>query len=101
MSDSLFKVTHWLAQLGNQIGMDMTDVITIFQHHKITLDNMRYLKESDLETLGIKEWGLRVHLMEAIQRHLSQVRLLSGLAQACEGPISLLLFLRLIIGQCC
>lgn len=49
----------------------MSELISIFQHHKINIDNIRNLKEQHLEEFGIKEVGLRMTLLDAIQKYFS------------------------------
>jgi len=59
-------VTHWLQNNGFD-----SDLINIFQQNKITVENLKYLKESDLISFGIKEWGTRISILEAINKYYS------------------------------
>lgn len=51
----------------------MSELISIFQQHKINIDNIRNLKEQHLEEFGIKEVGLRMTLLDAIQKYFSSI----------------------------
>lgn len=51
----------------------MSELISIFQQHKINIDNIRNLKEQHLEEFGIKEVGLRMTLLDAIQKYFNSM----------------------------
>ena len=48
-------------------GLDSPDLVSILVAQRITFDNMKYLKDTDLIQMGIREWGSRIALLEAIQ----------------------------------
>jgi len=38
--------------------------------HRVTIDLLQYLKETDLAAMGIHDWGTRIALLEAIQSRM-------------------------------
>jgi len=61
------QILHWL-QANN---LDSPEVTSIFLQHKITLDNMKYLKDGDLIAFGIKDWGTRIAMLEAVNKYFA------------------------------
>jgi len=61
------QILHWL-QANN---LDSPEVTSIFLQHKITLDNMKYLKDVDLIAFGIKDWGTRIAMLEAVNKYFA------------------------------
>jgi arsenate reductase-like glutaredoxin family protein len=69
LNPSQFQCLHWL-QANN---IESPEIITIFLQHKITLDSMKYLKDTDLIALGVKDWGTRMVILEAINKYFAYV----------------------------
>jgi hypothetical protein len=73
MNPHNIQMLQFLQHLGTNYGWDMSELISIFQQHKINIDNIRNLKEQHLEEFGIKEVGLRMTLLDAIQKYFSSI----------------------------
>jgi hypothetical protein len=58
-----------VVQFLQQNNLDDIDIITIFQKQKVTLDNMKYIKDTDLQNFGITMWETRMAILEAIQKY--------------------------------
>eukprot|EP01125_Pyxidicula_operculata_P013711 TRINITY_DN4553_c0_g1_i3.p1 TRINITY_DN4553_c0_g1~~TRINITY_DN4553_c0_g1_i3.p1 ORF type:complete len:310 (-),score=47.70 TRINITY_DN4553_c0_g1_i3:43-972(-) len=56
---------QWL----HSVNLDVPEIISCFQQNQITLDNMKYLKDADLLSIGIKDWGTRISILEAINKY--------------------------------
>jgi len=59
-------------------NLDNVDVINVFQVNKITLENMKYLKDSDLANYGIREWGTRMNIIESINKYYANLNSIIG-----------------------
>jgi len=72
-SDSVLKMLNpqilttlqWL-QSNN---LDTPEILNLFQQHRMTLDNMKFLSDTDLIALGIQDWGTRIAIIEAINKY--------------------------------
>jgi len=60
-------MTHWLQ--GH--NLDTPEVINLFQQNRITLDNMKFLKDQDLLSMNLRDWGTRVNILEAINKYFN------------------------------
>eukprot|EP01126_Amoeba_proteus_P043028 TRINITY_DN4696_c0_g1_i4.p1 TRINITY_DN4696_c0_g1~~TRINITY_DN4696_c0_g1_i4.p1 ORF type:complete len:104 (+),score=12.52 TRINITY_DN4696_c0_g1_i4:373-684(+) len=59
------QVLQWL-QANNLSNQEIVDV---FYREKITMDNMKYLKDLDLQRFGISQWETRVAILNATQKY--------------------------------
>eukprot|EP01124_Arcella_intermedia_P018123 TRINITY_DN25093_c0_g1_i1.p1 TRINITY_DN25093_c0_g1~~TRINITY_DN25093_c0_g1_i1.p1 ORF type:complete len:234 (+),score=65.04 TRINITY_DN25093_c0_g1_i1:32-733(+) len=58
-----------VSQFLQQNNIDNVEILNIFQKQKVTLDNMKYLKDTDLQTFGITHWETRMAILDAIQKY--------------------------------
>jgi len=58
-----------VVQFLQQNNLDDMEIISIFQKQKVTLDNMKYIKDTDLQNFGITNWETRMAILEAIQKY--------------------------------
>jgi len=58
---------HWLQ--GN--NLDTPEVVNIFLQHRIILDNIKFLRDADLLNFGIKDWGTRISILEAVNKYFT------------------------------
>eukprot|EP01125_Pyxidicula_operculata_P002448 TRINITY_DN1230_c0_g1_i2.p1 TRINITY_DN1230_c0_g1~~TRINITY_DN1230_c0_g1_i2.p1 ORF type:complete len:178 (-),score=14.97 TRINITY_DN1230_c0_g1_i2:135-668(-) len=62
------QITAWL----HDHQLDTLEIVTIFQRQKISLENMKFLKDTDLQSFGIIQWETRLAILDAIQKYYSQ-----------------------------
>jgi len=67
LNPQTIQILHWLQ--GN--NLDTPEIVNLFLQHRIVLDNIKFLKDSDLINLGIKEWGTRIAILEAINKYFT------------------------------
>jgi len=60
-------VLHWLQ--GN--NLDTPEVVNVFLQHRIILDNIKFLRDADLINFGIKDWGTRISILEAVNKYFT------------------------------
>jgi len=58
------QLSHWLKD-NNLPEFELTSK---FLQHKISPDSLKYIKHTDLIDIGIKEWGLRTDILQAIKK---------------------------------
>jgi len=74
LTPQLIEMRNWLD--ANQLGTN--EIINVFQQQKINLENMKYLKDSDLISFGITDWNIRMSILDSIQKifcNVSYVRI--------------------------
>ena len=59
----IVSVLRWIGKYK----LPKFEIFSKFNQHKVTLENLKYMKHRDLMALGIKEWGLRTEIMQAIK----------------------------------
>jgi len=67
LNPQTIQILHWLQ--GN--NLDTPEIVNLFLQHRIVLDNIKFLKDSDLINLGVKEWGTRIAILEAINKYFT------------------------------
>ena len=50
-------------------GVTDPEALQQLEEQKVTLDNMKYLKDNDLVSFGISNWTVRMAILEAIQQY--------------------------------
>jgi len=76
-SDSVLKMlnpqTLQTLQWLQQNNLDTPEILNLFQQHRLTLDNMKFLSDTDLLALGIQDWGTRIAIIDAINIHYAHM----------------------------
>lgn len=62
----LMVVIEWLKERG----LDTPELVEIVKRERITVDNMKYLKDSDLMRFEVNDWNLRIKLLTCIEEHM-------------------------------
>jgi len=79
LSAQALQIASWL----QQNGIAVPDIINIFQKQKVTVENMKFLKDTDLQQhFGIGHWETRIAILEAIQKYYAAVQELQSSYQA-------------------
>jgi len=85
MSAQALQIASWL----QQNGIENPDIISVFQKQKVTVENMKFLKDTDLQHhFGITHWETRIAILEAIQKYCAAVQDLQASYQVPELPQS-------------
>eukprot|EP01124_Arcella_intermedia_P025550 TRINITY_DN4586_c0_g1_i1.p1 TRINITY_DN4586_c0_g1~~TRINITY_DN4586_c0_g1_i1.p1 ORF type:complete len:281 (-),score=64.63 TRINITY_DN4586_c0_g1_i1:565-1377(-) len=61
------QILQWL-QANN---LESHEIVNAFLQNRIVLDNMKNLKDADLINFGIKDWGTRIAILEAINKYFT------------------------------
>jgi len=79
LSAQALQIASWL----QQNGIAVPEIISIFQKQKVTVENMKFLKDTDLQQhFGIGHWETRIAILEAIQKYYAAVQDLQASYQA-------------------
>jgi hypothetical protein len=52
--------------------LDTPEILNVFQQRRMTLDNMKFMSDTDLHAIGIQDWGTRIAIIEAINKFYAQ-----------------------------
>jgi len=83
LTPQLIEMRNWLD--ANQLGTN--EIINVFQQQKINLENMKYLKDSDLISFGITDWNIRMSILDSIQKYFAMSPML-GFGNLSDHSIS-------------
>jgi len=71
MSAQALQIASWL----QQNGLAVPDIVSVFQKQKVTVENMKFLKDTDLQQhFGIQHWETRIAILDAIQKYYAAVQ---------------------------
>lgn len=49
-------------------GLDSPSIVDVLLRNRVTLEQLKHVKDQDLINMGIREWGSRIALLEAVPR---------------------------------